>query len=675
VIDRITTLRALLIVTFRPEFKPSWTEQPHVMAMTIDRLPQDEIAAMIDRVAGGETIPAHIRQEIIERTDGIPLFAEEMTKAVLEAENDGDARRTATTVPSPVSSPALAVPASLHASLMARLDRLGSAKEVAQTGAAIGREFSHALLALVLNKPPRELEAALDRLVAAGLLFRQGVPPDAMYLFNHALVQDAAYGTLLRERRRALHTRIAEAFENQFSDIAESQPELLARHCTEAGLIEKAAGLWAKAGRRSLARSALIEASDQLARALGQIATLPGTAALRREQIKLQIDLANALIHTKGHAAPETKASFEQARAFIEQAEALGEPPEDPLVLFSMLYGFWVGNRMAFKGDVACDLAAQFMALAEKQRATVPHMIGHMLMGISLMLVGAIADGRAHLDRVIALYDPAEHRPLATRFGHDVRMTALCWRALALWMLGYPEAAAADVESALKDARDIGHAATSMFALSHTSLALIHCGNHPAARALIDELVALADSKGSLYWKSYGTLLQGWLSVLSGKAPDAIPAITVGIPAMRSTGATAYAPWYFSYAAMAHAELGHVDDACRAITEAIDAVDTTQEKWCEADVHRIAGEISLMPPEPDAAKAESHFARALSVAREQRAKSFELRAATSMARLWGDQGKRRQAHELLAPIYGWFTEGFDTSDLQQAKVLLDGLAV
>ena len=670
VIDRIAPLRALLIVTFRPEFKPSWIGRPCVTAMSINRLPQHEISAMIDRVAGSKTIPANIRQEIIERTDGIPLFVEEMTKAVLEAENEGDARRAATVIP----SPALSVPASLHASLMARLDRLGSAKEVAQAGAAIGREFSHALLAPVLGKPKSELESALGRLVAAGLLFRQGVPPDATYLFNHALVQDAAYGTLLRDRRRALHARIAETFENQFTDIAASQPELLARHCTEAGLIEKAAGLWSKAGRRSLARSALIEASDQLARALGQVATLPGTAALRREQIKLQIDLANALIHTKGHASPETKASFEQARAFIEQAEALGEPPEDPLVLFSMLYGFWVGNRMAFKGDVACELAAQFMTLAEKQRDTVPHMIGHMLMGISLVLVGAIADGRTHLDRVIELYDPAEHRPLATRFGHDVRMTARCWRGLALWILGYPEAAAADIEHALKDARDIGHAATSMFALSHTSLALILFGNHQAAGVLIDELVALAASKGSLYWKSYGTLLQGWLLALTGKAPDAVPAITFGIPAMRSTGATAYAPWYFSYAARAHAELGHSDDAWRAMAEAVEAMETTQEKWCEAEVHRIAGEISLMPPEPDVAKAESHFARALSIAREQRAKSFELRAATSMALLWRDQGKRRQAHALLAPMCGWFTEGFDTPDLKQAKAILDGLA-
>jgi predicted ATPase len=272
----------------------------------------------------------------------------------------------------------------LHASLMARLDRLGAAKEVAQVGAAIGREFSHALLAATVRKPDAELASALDRLLAAGLLFRQGVPPHATYLFKHALVQDTAYGTLLREPRRTLHARVAETLENQFPDIPENQPELLARHCTEAGLIEKAASLWGKAGQRSLARSALVEAAAQLTRALDQIATLPAEPALRREQIKLQVALINALMIIKGYGAPETQVAVERARLLIEQAEALGEPPEDPLLLFSVLYGFWYANLAAFNGDVLRDLAMQFLALAEKQRATIPLMVGHRLAGSSL---------------------------------------------------------------------------------------------------------------------------------------------------------------------------------------------------------------------------------------------------------------------------------------------------
>ncbi len=373
-VDRTAARRALLIITFRPEFVPPWIGQPHVTSLTLNLLTRREVEAMIDRVIGNRQLAANVRQEIIERTDGVPLFLEEMTKAVLEAESPSAAEHTAEAVP----SPALAVPATLHASLMARLDRLGGpAKEVAQIGATIGREFTHALLAAIVRKPEAALQSALDRLIDAGLLFRQGVPPHATYLFKHALVQDAAYGTQLRDPRRALHARISETLESQFAEIADTQPEVLARHCTEAGLIEKAAGLWGKAGQRSLARSALVEAVEQISRALAQIATLPATSALRREQIRLQVAVITPLFHVKGYSAPETKAAVERSRLLIEQAEGLGEPPEDPLLLFSVLYGFFAANLLAFNGDVCHDVAAQFLALAEKQRATVPLMIGH----------------------------------------------------------------------------------------------------------------------------------------------------------------------------------------------------------------------------------------------------------------------------------------------------------
>jgi predicted ATPase len=668
-VERIATLRVLLIVTFRPEFEPPWIGRPHVTALTLNRLAQRDIDAMIDRVVGNKQLPANIRQDIIERTDGIPLFVEEMTKAVLEAEGEGDARRTAAAVP----SPALAVPASLHASLMARLDRLGPAEELAQVSAAIGREFSHVLLAAVVRKPEAELAAALDRLIAAGLLFRQGVPPNASYLFKHALVQDAAYGTLLREPRRALHARIAETLESQFVEIAENQPELLARHFTEAGMIEKSAGLWGKAGQRSLARSALVEAAAQLTRALDQIAALPATPALRREQIKLQVALINPLFHTKGYAAPETKAAAERARLLIEQADALGEPPEDPLLPFSVLYGFWVANYIAFNGDVIRELAAEFLALAERQGAIVPLMIADRVMGISLLCTGDIAQSRAHFDRAIALYDPAEHRPLATRFGQDNRVAVFSYRSLALWFRGYPQAALADTEHALKDAREIGQAATLMYALFHASLTNIQCGNYAAASAQADEVLALADEKGALFWKAFGMMNQGCVLALIGKASDAVQMTVAGITAWRSTGATVFTPFYLSYLARAHAALGHFDEAWQCLGEAMRVLETAKERWFEVDTHRTAGEIALMSLEPDFAKAEAYFERALAVARLQQAKSWELRAAMSLARLWRDQGKRDEARALLAPVYGWFTEGFDTLDLKEAKTLLDEL--
>ena len=669
VADRIPGLRVLLIVTFRPEFEPPWIGRPYVTALTLNRLGEREIAALIDGVTGNKPLAAHIRRDIAERTDGIPLFVEEMTKAVLEAESEGDAQQTAAAVP----PSAIAVPASLHASLMARLDRLGPAKEVAQTGAAIGREFSYALLAAVLLKPEAEVNSALDRLVAAGLLFRQGTPPHSNYLFKHALVQDAAYGTLLRELRRSLHARIAEILESQFVDIAESQPEILARHYTEAGLIEKAAGLWGKAGQQSLARSALVEATAQFNRALAQIAVLPATPALRREQIKLQVALIHTLYHVKGAAAPETIAAVERARLVIERAEAIGEAPEDPLLLFSVLYGFWVASLVAFNGDAVSELATQFLAVAQKQGGTGMRMLGHRLRGMSLLCTGAIAEGRVHFDQAMALYDPAEHLPLATRFGQEVRVAINSFRSIALWVLGYPNAALEDAKHALDNAREIGQVATLMYALTNTSPVLVGCGSYELANAQLDELITLADEKGASYWKAIGMLFRGNLYALTGNASGAVQMITTGITAFRSTGARLHEPCWLSYLAIAHTILGELDDAWRCIGEALTTIETTKERWFEAEVHRIAGEIARKSPEPDAAKVEERFKRALTVARAQHAKSWELRAAMSLACLWRDQGKVQQSRELLAPVYGWFTEGFDTRDLKEAKALLGEL--
>jgi class 3 adenylate cyclase/tetratricopeptide (TPR) repeat protein len=580
-VDRIKALPTLLIVTFRPEFNAPWMGQSHVTSLTLNRLGEREAAAIIACLLRNKELPADVMTEIVEHTDGIPLFVEEMTKAVLEAESEGEARRAAAAVP----SPALAVPATLHASLMARLDRLGPVKEVAQIGAAIGREFSHALLAVVVPKPETELRLALDRLIEAGLLFRQGVPPHATYLFKHALVQDAAYGTLLREPRRALHARIAETLETQLAEIAESQPELLARHYTEAGLIEKAVSFWRTAGQRSLARSALVEGAEQLKRALDQIATLPATPALRREEIKIQLAFGNA---------------------------------------------------------------------------------------VSLM--GDFVGGKEHYDRALAIYDPAEHRPVTTRSGRDVGVALLSSRSGCLWSLGYPAASRNDGERAVKNARETGQATTLMYALFQAGFNYTLCGNYAAANAQLDELIALADERGAPYWKALGTAARGGVFALTGKASDAVRAITSGMTSLRSTGASLYEPWHLFHLAMAYAELGQHDDARRCIDDAINKVERTNEKWCEAEVNRVAGEVALKSLAPDTEKAENYFEHTLSVARAQQAKSWELRAAMSMARLWRDQGKAQQARELLAPVCGWFTEGFDTRDLKEAKALFDELA-
>jgi predicted ATPase len=341
--------------------------------------------------------------------------------------------------------------------------------------------------------------------------------------------------------------------------------------------------------------------------------------------------------------------------------------------LFSVLYSFWVTNLVAFDGDALRKLAMQFLALAEKHGATAPLVIGHRMMGTSSLSMGDIAEGRLHYDRALALYAPAEHRSLAARFGQDPRVTILSFRSLALWLLGYPDTALADEDQALNDARAFGHAATLMYALFHISLPQTCCGNYGTAITLVDEVVHLADQKSAATWMAAGTSQRGCLFALANKASEAVPTIAWGINAWRATGSSFFMPMWLSHLARAHAELGQRDAAWCNVAEAMTAIRTTKERWWEPEVNRVAGEIALRSPLPDAAKAQSDFEHALTVARQQQAKSWELRAAMSLARLWRDQGKSQQARELLAPVYGWFTEGFDTRDLKEAKALLEEL--
>ena len=462
--------------------------------------------------------------------------------------------------------------------------------------------------------------------------------------------------------------------ESKFSEMAENNPELLAPHWAEAGNIERAAALWAKAGRRSAQRSALAEATEQLRRALEMIATLSSTRALRRDEIKLHVELITPLLHVRGYAAPETRAAVERARALIERSRELGELPEDPLLLYSVLYGLWVANLVAFNGDMMRELATQFLALAETQSVTGPIMIGHRQMGLSLLHTGDVVDARTHLDQAIALYNSAEHRALATQFGQDVGAASLSWRSMAWWVLGYPDDALADTERALSVAREAQHLATLVYVINFSIWSHIHCGNYSAANALVDEYAPLQDRLGSSFWKGWGMMQRGCLAALTGNALEAVRTITAGVEFLRSTETTMWMPLFLSYLAKANAEIGQFDEASTKIGEAMTTMKTTKENWCEAEINRVAGEIALQGIEPDATKAEACFATALEIARKQKAKSWELRAATSMARLLCLQGKRAPARDILAPIYGWFTEGLDTLDVREAELLLKKLA-
>jgi predicted ATPase len=421
-----------------------------------------------------------------------------------------------------------------------------------------------------------------------------------------------------------------------------------------------------------LQRSANAEAVRQLERALNQIAAVPATPALRRDEIKFQVALANALMHTKGYAAPETETAFDKARVLIETAEALGERPENPLILFSILYGMWAANFVAFKGHALRQLSAQFLALARKQTSTAPIMIGHRLVATSLTFTGNLIEGRDHYDQALAIYDRNEHLPLATQFGQDVGVVILSFRSWDLWLLGYPEAARTDIETALGNARDLRHAPTLMYALFSAVGMQIYFGNYSRATELAGELLSLAEEKDAVLWKAASLMFCGCVSVLTGDPKRAVDQLSSGFKQWRSTGATLWTPLYLPHLATAHALVGQLDSAWQRIEEATTAA--TKESWWEAEVNRVAGQISLCAAEPDVVRAERHFGRALAVARQQNAKSWELRAAMSMARLWRNQGKRNEARELLAPVYGWFTEGFDTRDHKEARTLLDELA-
>jgi predicted ATPase len=648
-----------VLLTARPEFRPPWGARSHHGTISLVPLDRHQVQHMVKELAARYALPKELIEGVTERTGGVPLFVEEVTRLLLERGEQGGIQ---------------AIPPTLQQSLTARLDRLGSAREVAQIGAVIGRGFSYPLIRAVAEMDDTALQAALERLAEADILLVQGLPPESEYRFKHALIQDAAYENLLRSRREVLHRRIGEVLRDQFAAAAAAEPELLAYHFTQAGLTEAAIQWWGKAGQRSLERSALVEAVEQLTRALGHIDNLPGTPALRREEINLQVALITPLIHVKGYAAPETTAAAERARVLIGKAKALGEGPEDPLLLFSVLYGLWVAKYVAFDGNVLLELAAEFLDLAEKQGATVPVMIGHRLMGMSLLHIGDIAQGREHYDRGVALYRETEHRPLATRFGQDVRVAILAYRSWTQWILGYPDLGLADADRALKDAREIGQAATLMYALNVTSLFHLICRNFETASTETDEQITLADEKGAKFWKAMSVSNQGCVLVLSGKASDAVTKLTSGIAAARATGSTIWVPWFQSYLALACAKTGQFGDAWHQIDEAMRGMEKAKEKWCEAELNRVAGEIALMSPERDAVRAEAYFESALSVARMQQAKSWELRAAMSLARLWRDKGKVSEARELLAPAYEWFTEGFDTRDLKEAKALLEEFA-
>jgi hypothetical protein len=651
-VDRVETLRVLLIVTFRPEFDPPWIGRSHATAMTINRLTKREAGAMIDRVVGNKLLSADIRQDIIERTDGIPLFVEEMAKAVLEAESEGEARRTAAAVP----PPALAVPASLHASLMARLDRLGPAKEVAQIGAAIGREFSHALLAGVIRKPETELRSALDHLVAAGLLFRQGAAPHATYLFKHALVQDAAYSALLRSSRQELHARVAAALNQHFADLVDRRPELLAHHLTGAGQVERAADQWLKAGQFAASQSAYAEAVSHFDRGLSLLRSLPDTQRDRWE-IKLQLAKGVSLINAKGFS------SAEAAKAH-SRAQELSEKTGDIDSQFVAIWGLWQFRR-TWDLNAARELSDGLLSLVEKNNNVGLRLEAHHAGWTTHIFRGEPARTQEHCEKGRTLYDFEQHRTHAHIYGHDPGVCARTVGARSDWLLGYPDTALARVNDGLALAERVNHPFSLVLARLHASI--LHQFRRDSVSVLqcIESAETLAAEK-RLALSLDPRLLRGWASL----APHGIEAAVAPYRAALSDPTTQgtiqyFAPYSFALFSEVLCRTGNHDGGSEALMGAAVIAEQSGACWWDAEICRLRGLVALSGGE--VWESEAWLLKSLQTAQRQRAKSLELRAAMSMARLWRDQGKRQQAHDLLAPVYGWFTEGFDTLDLKEAK--------
>jgi predicted ATPase len=660
-VERVRALPVLLIVTFRPEFQPPWTGQPHVTLLTLNRLDRGERVALVTQIAGGKALPDSVIDQIVDRTDGVPLFVEELTKSVLES---GLLREKRDRYVLDHTLPALAIPATLHASLMARLDRSPSLRRVAQIGAAIGRDFSYALLRAVSHTAEDELETSLSALVASELVLQRGTPPDAVYRFKHALVQDAAHGSLLRASRRQLHAQIAAALEAQSPELMESEPELFARHYTEAGLIDKSVTFWGKAGQRSADRSAMTEAAAQYQKGLDQLALLPDSPERQRQELELRSSLGVVLRLVKGYASPETGRALDSARVLWEE---LGAPPE------FLNIPFWQSLHHHTRGelDLAGRLDDRLLRLSHRRNDSAGLVLGHLSCGRTLMLSGSFASSRSHLEAALALYDPTSHSALVNQIGMHPHVNVLAFLGIVLFCLGYPEQALAQSNAAIAEARRLGHPPSLAAGLTNGCVVLSLVGDTPALDLRAQELAALAAEQSFPSYRSHTALYQGWVRVKDGDPTEGISLLQSGAAAYRASGMEAWVPFASAYLAEASETVGRENEALKLLQDASEMTERTGARWFAAELNRRKGQLLLR--QGDLKAAEQLYLKALGVAREQKARLWELRVAVSLARLRRDQGCLGEARELLAPVHGWFTEGFGTPDLKEAKVLLDEL--
>jgi class 3 adenylate cyclase/DNA-binding winged helix-turn-helix (wHTH) protein/predicted ATPase len=659
-IEQTPTAALLTLLTCRPEFEPPWGLRTYLTPLGLHRLTRSQIETMVQRMTGGQTVPTEVMQHLVDKTDGVPLYIEEMIKAILEA-GIVQATNGHYELIGPLSD--LVIPTTLHDALMARLDRLGTAKGIAQLGATIGRQFDHMLLRTVSPVDEETLQRELRRLVEAELVYQRGVAPQTVYMFKHALIQETAYQSLLRRTRQQTHQRIAQALEAEFPEIAATQPELLAHHYTEAGLLSQAVDYWHKAGRRASGRSAHVEAVAHCTKGLEVLKMLPETKERARSELELQVTLGPSLFATRGPDAPEVGGALSRAR---ELCEHLGDTVQLSKALVG-LFGFY-GSRGELQAGL--ELGEQHLRLAQREHDVFLGSVAHGGMGFTLFFRGDLVPARMNLERALTLYDLQQHSDQALLGVHDPVVMRLSYLAWTLAVLGYPDQGIGRIRDALTRAQELAHPYSLVHALIHAA----HVGELRWEAEDVQEhaeaAIPVCNEQGFARWLVVGLFLRGWALHAQGLEEVGLDLMHQGIPPNERL----MTPYFRARLAASHAISGRTEEGLSILDAVLDEVSQGEGRFYTAELYRLKGELLLRQAITNAPQAEACFRHAQDLARRSQAKWWELRAVTSLARLWQSQDKRRDAHDLLAPVYEWFTEGFDTVDLQEAKALLVELA-
>jgi predicted ATPase/class 3 adenylate cyclase len=666
-VAQVPTSRLCLICSCRPSYAVTWRHWSYCFEINLGRLSQRHVEAMVVGITRGKQLTADVLQQVDEKTNGVPLFVEELTKMLLETESLRDIEDQYHLV-TPLSD--MAVPATLYDSLMARLDRLQAAKSVAQLAAILGRQFSYELLRAVSPWEEGMLQQGLRQLVDAELVFQRGLSVQVTYIFKHSLVQDMAYHSLVRNTRQHYHQRTAEVLVDQFPAQVEAEPERLAYHFTEAGLTEQAFPYWYQAGLRAFERSAYVEASRHLTMGLELLATLPDTPERAQQELRFQSVLGPIFIGTKGWAAPETGEVYTRARALCQQ---IGQSPQ----LFPALWGLYGYDSVRGDYQAARELAQQILDLAESQNNTGFIVQACFAMGLILFLFGELSVAQTYVARGHAIYDHQQHNPYSFLYGNNPGVSCLCFDALTLWHLGYPEQALARSQAAVALAEQTLHPFSVVFALDRAAAFHQFRRDVAGVQQWAGASIRLASEQGFPMWVAAGTILQGWSLAEQGDIENGLTQIHEGLNGYRVTGAEMFRPHFLAVLAETYGKGGQPEEGLQVVAEALDLAYEIGEHFYEAELYRLKGELLVNDAWgaslPHCAKALACFQHAIEIAQKQSEKSLELRASISLARLWQIQGKRQEAYDLLTLIYDWFTEGFDTADLIDAKTLLDEL--